>query len=160
MTVGRIAWAVGQVDVAVACMERARRVDPLAPMGDLVALLASLGRDDDARAWLAKIDSRPGEAVAPLDVLRACASVGWDPAGFHQVADVVRRAQFVVSEIELLIDLATWHHRRSLGRRVRSGRAGCRLIVPSGIKAWIERLDGLEPPSGRLPATCLRRWPR
>ena len=23
-----------------------------------------------------------------------------------------------------------------------------RLIVPSGIKAWIERLDGLEPPSG------------
>ena len=61
--------AVGQVDVAVSCMERARRVDPLAPVGDLVALLASLGRDDDARAWLAKIDSRPGdvpEALAPL----------------------------------------------------------------------------------------------
>ncbi len=149
LTVGRIAWAVGQVDVAVSCMERARRVDPLAPVGDLVALLASLGRDDDARAWLAKIDSRPGDAIAPLDVLRARANVGWDPAGFHQFADVIRRAQLVVPEIELLIDLATWHHRRARWADVyEAAERAARLIVPSGIKAWIERLDGLEPPSG------------
>ncbi len=149
LTVGRIAWSVGEVDVAVSCMERARRVDPLAPVGDLVALLASLGRDDDARAWLAKIDSRPGEAIAPIDVLRARANVGWEPAGFHQVADVVHRAQLVVPEIELLIDLATWHHRRARWADVyEAAERAARLIVPSGIKAWIERLDRLEPPNG------------
>ena len=30
-TIGRIAWSVGETDVAVACLERARRIDPFAP---------------------------------------------------------------------------------------------------------------------------------
>ena len=40
---------------------------------------------------------------------------------------------------------------RPLGRRLRrppSRRA--RLLIPSGIKGWIERLDRLEPPAGQV----------
>ena len=82
LTIGRIAWSVGEIDVAVPCLERARRIDPFAPVGDLVALLTSLGRDDDAHAWLAKIDSRPGEAAGTDRLLRARANVASEPAGF------------------------------------------------------------------------------
>ena len=156
-TVGRIAWSVGEIDVAVACLAQARRVDALTPVGDLVALLSALGRDQEAQAWLERIDSRPSDAVAPIDVLRARANVAADTSGFQRVADILRRAHLVVAEAELMIDLATWHYRRAQWSEVyRAGAQAARLLLPSGIQAWVERLDHLEPPanepSGDVPA--------
>jgi DNA-binding CsgD family transcriptional regulator/tetratricopeptide (TPR) repeat protein len=146
--VGRIAWSVGQMDVAVACLERARRIDPCAPVGDLVALLASLGRDQDARAWLARIDRRPGEAAAAIDVLRARANVATEAGEFEAVAAHLRQRHLVVTEAELMIDLAAWHHRRGRWADVyRAAEQAARLLIPSAIKAWIDRLDRLEPPA-------------
>jgi DNA-binding CsgD family transcriptional regulator len=148
-TVGRIAWSVGQTDVAVACLERARRIDPCAPIGDLVALLCALGRDSDARAWLARIDSRPGDGSAPIDVLRARCNTTADTNGFQQVTEILRKGHLVVSEAELLIDLAAWHHRRSRWTDVyRAAEQAARLLIPSGIRGWVDRLDGLTPPDG------------
>jgi ATP/maltotriose-dependent transcriptional regulator MalT len=148
-TVGRIAWSVGQTDVAVACLERARRIDPCAPIGDLVALLCALGRDSDARAWLARIDSRPGDGSAPIDVLRARCNTTADTNGFQQVTEILRKGHLVVSEAELLIDLAAWHHRRSRWTDVyRAAEQAARLLIPSGIRGWVDRLDGLAPPDG------------
>jgi DNA-binding CsgD family transcriptional regulator len=151
--VGRIAWSVGQNDVAVACLERSRRIHPLAPVGDLVALLTAIGRDQDARAWLDRIDRRPGDAAAPIDVLRARANVASDPATFDAVASLMHRRQLVAAEAELLVDLTAWHHRRSRWPDVfEAGERAARLLIPSGMKGWFDRLDALEPPAPSGPA--------
>ena len=134
-TVGRIAWSVGETGVAVACLERARRIDPFAPIGDLVALLSALGRDHDAGAWLARIDTRPGEPTAPIDILRGRANAATDTKGFQQAVDVLRRGHLVVAEAELMIDLAAWHHRRGRWADVfRAAEQAARLLVPSGVR--------------------------
>ena len=110
-TVGRIAWSVGETGVAVACLERARRIDPFAPIGDLVALLSALGRDHDAGAWLAA--STPDLASPPRRSTSCAVGPTRRPTkGFQQAVDVLRRGHLVVAEAELMIDLAAWHHRR------------------------------------------------
>jgi ATP/maltotriose-dependent transcriptional regulator MalT len=148
ITVGRLAWSVGEHDVAAACLERARRVDPFAPVGDLVALLTELARHQQARAWLARIDSRPNDPASPLDVLRARANVANDPTGFERAIEVLRRGQLVLPEAELLIDLVAWHHRRSQWAEVhRAGELAARVLVPTGLQAWTDRLDRFEPPA-------------
>lgn len=150
-TIGRIAWSVGETDVAVACLERARRIDPFAPVGDLVALLTSLGRDEDAHAWLARVDHHAPGAPAPIDILRARANAATDATGFTTLAAALRAGQLVVPEAELMIDLAAWHHRRAHWSDLYpAAEQAARLLIPGGVKGWIARLDRLEPPAGQV----------
>ncbi len=149
-TIGRIAWSVGETDVAVACLERARRIDPFAPIGDLVALLTALGRDEDAHAWLARVDHYPPGVPTPIDIRRARANAAAEPSGFPALAAALRAGQLVVPEAELMIDLAAWHHRRSRWPDVYpAAEQAARLLIPGGVNGWIARLDRLEPPASQ-----------
>jgi DNA-binding CsgD family transcriptional regulator/tetratricopeptide (TPR) repeat protein len=148
ITVARIAWSVGETDVAISCFEQARRIDPLAPIGELVALLVSLGREQEARTWLDRLDRGSADGAAPLDLLRARASAATDTTGFQHLAEVLRRGRLVVPEAEMMIDLTAWHHRRSRWTEVyRTAEQAARLLLVNGIQPWVDRLDRLEPPA-------------
>ena len=113
------------------------------------------GRDDDARAWLAKIDSRPGEATAPIDVLRGSRQRGVGPAGLPAGRRRPPSGAAGRAEIELLIDLATWHHRRARWADVyEAAERAARLHRP-------ERHQGVDraprPPRAAERATGRRR---
>ena len=147
ITVGRIAWSVGETDVAVACFERARRTDPLAPIGDLVAVLAATGRDHDARAWLARLDVRPSDPAAPIDVLRARANT----ALRRERVRARRRGAPPRAPGRSGIGAHDRPRRLApppgtLAGRLPCWRAGGAAARPERHPGWVERVDALEPP--------------